>query len=80
MNFLRRKVIPAQPERVEVTLDVVDEAGWCIRSTDGYLSTFMPDWLGANRRVFTPDDLRDAAARILVLAHKIEQEDLLCEN
>lgn len=72
MSLLRRKVIPAQPERIEETLEVMDE-GWSIRSKDGYLSIFLPDFL-SNRRIFTPSDLRAAANRIQRLAARMEGE------
>lgn len=74
MNILRRKVIPARPERIETEIDFTDEAGWSIRSKDGYLSMFMPGWSGPNQRVFTPDDLREAARRAIQLADRIEEE------
>lgn len=74
MSLLRRKVIPAQPERIEETLEVMDE-GWSIRSKDGYLSIFLPDFL-SNRRIFTSRDLREAGAKLLLLAERVDGETL----
>lgn len=72
MSLLRRTVISARPERIEETLDVMDD-GWGIRSRDGYLAIFLPDFL-SNRRIFTPSDLRAAANRIQRLAARMEGE------